>query len=57
MKKSKRFCNVCHERVATIPDREIFGKPIPRVCSECHANRLKNDFIGILEVERKRVKK
>ena len=54
MKKSKRLCNVCHINIATVPDREIFGKPIPRVCSDCHAKRLRGDFVKILEVERKR---
>lgn len=49
-------CIVCGERPATVPDRNTggIGRRINKVCSECHANRLKNDFVDILLIERKR---
>ena len=48
-------CIICHEREATIKDRNEapWGKR-KRLCSECHVNRLKNDFVDILEIERKK---
>jgi len=48
-------CIICGENEATIPDRNEgpWGKR-KKVCKECHTNRLRNDFIGILEIERKR---
>lgn len=48
-------CIICRENEATIPDRNEapWGKR-KKVCSDCHANRLKNDFVTVCEVERKR---
>ena len=52
---SEMKCIVCNDKEATVPDRNegCFAKR-KKVCSDCHANRLKNDFINILLVERKR---
>ena len=48
-------CIICHEREATVLDRTegCFAKR-KKLCLECHANRLKNDFIDIALIERKR---
>lgn len=43
-----KLCIMCHERKATVPDRERMGRPINRVCSQCHAERLRGDFERIL---------
>lgn len=49
------ICVICKERKATVPDRNEapFGKR-KKLCEICHAERLKNDFINILETERKK---
>lgn len=36
-------CIVCRTRPAQVPDRERLGRPIKRVCRECHAARLRGD--------------
>lgn len=49
-------CIVCGEREATVPDRNQggIGRRIKKVCSVCHQNRLKNDLVDILLIEKKR---
>lgn len=44
----KRMCIVCHQRPPTVPDRYTMGRPITRVCSECHGERLAGDMQRIL---------
>ena len=44
----KRLCIVCRQRPAAVPDRERMGRPILRVCRECHAERLGGDLRRIL---------
>jgi hypothetical protein len=46
------LCILCNERPAVLPDRERMGKPIKRVCRECHASRLRGDLVEILKHER-----
>lgn len=41
---SKKMCEICGKKPATVPDRERGGKPINRICSECHAERLRADI-------------
>ena len=41
---SKKLCEVCHVNPATVPDRERMGRPINRVCSNCHADRLRGHW-------------
>ena len=43
------LCVVCHTRKAEVPDRERMGRPVKRVCRECHAERLRGDVERILE--------
>lgn len=49
-----RLCMLCELRPATVPDREQMGRPIKRVCSECHAARLRGDLHKILDERNKR---
>lgn len=49
-------CIVCHTNEATIPDRNNPMSSRKKICSICHSNRLKNDFIDILIIEKKRRK-
>ncbi len=46
---AKKLCEVCRVNPATVPDRERMGRPIKRVCSECHADRLRGDWAVIME--------
>jgi hypothetical protein len=46
-------CILCHVNEAAVPDRERMGRPIKRVCRECHADRLREDWIAILARRRK----
>jgi len=50
----KKMCEVCGANPATVPDRERMGRPINRVCSSCHAARLRGDIAYIMEVNKKR---
>ena len=44
-------CIICHEREATVRDRNNPTSPRKKLCMECHADRLKSDFINILTKE------
>lgn len=50
-------CVICHDKKATVPDRNMVGRA-PRLCHDCHANRLAGDMRRILalrqQAERKR---
>lgn len=46
--KPKRKCILYRERDAVLPDRERPGRPVKRVCRECHATRLLDDLHRIL---------
>lgn len=45
----QRMCILCGKGPAEVPDRERLGKPIKRVCVECHGERLWRDFARIME--------
>jgi hypothetical protein len=47
-------CIICGKNEATIPDRNTPWSNRKKICSDCHANRLRNDFIDILEIEKRR---
>ncbi len=47
--KDKRLCVVCHQRPAAVPDRNRMGRPINRVCRECHRDRLAGDALDVLK--------
>jgi len=38
------MCEICGQRPATVPDRDRPGRPVNRVCSECHRSRLAEDM-------------
>jgi hypothetical protein len=46
---AKRPCIICRKNPAELPDRNVMGRPIKRVCRECHADRLRGDMKRILE--------
>ena len=56
MTSKTRLCIVCHVRPAAVPDRNLggIGRPIKKVCSECHAVRLKGDIERVLEAHARR---
>jgi predicted CXXCH cytochrome family protein len=45
----KKMCELCHEKPATVPDRNRTGQPINRLCYSCHAERLKGDLSRIAQ--------
>ncbi len=49
MKKPKKLCVLCRERPAELPDRNVMGRPIKKVCRECHRDRLRGDLARALE--------
>lgn len=55
---TKKLCEICHARPAEVPDRNRMGRPVKRICRECHALRLAGDLKEILrrrdEAKRKR---
>lgn len=44
-----KLCIVCKLQKATIPDRDRPGRPIARLCSMCHADRLVGDLVEIVK--------
>jgi hypothetical protein len=49
-------CRLCRSRPAAVPDRNIMGRPIKRICFVCHQQRLLDDLEDIMlqrEQERK----
>ena len=51
---SKKMCEICGEKPATVPDRKQVGRLINRVCSSCHSLRLASDIKKIIELAEKR---
>jgi len=51
-----RKCERCGQRPAAVPDPERMGRPIRRICSECHAGGLRTGFLVALglQLEEKR---
>jgi hypothetical protein len=46
--RKRKMCELCGKKPATVPDRERMGRLINRVCSDCHAGRLRGDLHQIL---------
>ena len=46
---AKRMCIICRERPAELPDRNAMGRPIEKVCRQCHGDRLRGDVARVLE--------
>lgn len=51
---TKKLCKLCRLRPAAVPDRNIMGRPIKKICRECHAARICGDLARVLEFERMR---
>jgi RNA polymerase-binding transcription factor DksA len=50
----KKMCEICGKNPAEVPDRERKGRPINRLCLECHTKRLKTDMAQSLFMQKKR---
>lgn len=48
----KRMCYICKIRPAEVPDRYTGGRPIARICRECHAKRLADDLHNIVVTDK-----
>lgn len=52
------LCRLCKVRKAEIPDRNIMGRPIKRLCRDCHQQRLLDDLENIrLQEQERRMRK
>jgi len=51
-----KLCIICHERPAVVPDRELGGRPIKKICAVCHGKRLHSDMKRILGCHKKNLK-
>lgn len=49
-----RKCIVCGKNPAAVPDRNRPGRPIKRVCLQCHARRLREDLDRCIAMEQER---
>ena len=49
-----RTCDICKENDAAVPDRNRTGKPIKRICRQCHMARLRGDLQAIVRLHRER---
>lgn len=49
-----KLCIVCNVKPATVPDRARMGRPIKRVCRDCHGLRLRSDLVKIMTNEMKK---
>ena len=47
---AKKLCIIGATKEATVPDRtqENIGRPIKKLCDDCHGDRLKGDLARIL---------
>lgn len=44
-----KMCKLCGKNPEAVPDRDT-PSLAKRVCSECHANRIRDDMVKILEL-------
>jgi len=51
--KTKKLCRLCHVNPATVPDRDYPGRPIKRICNQCHTKRLVDDFKRLMEARKR----
>jgi len=48
---SKKPCIICNTRPREVPDRNCMpGRPIKKVCRECHTERIRGDLRRILDL-------
>lgn len=48
MSQKVKMCELCGKEPAAVPDRERMGRPINRICSRCHGQRLRGDLSRIV---------
>lgn len=46
-----KLCVLCGVRPREVPDRERMGRPIKRVCRQCHGQRLIGDVRKIMKAD------
>lgn len=51
---SKKMCVWCGKNEAAVPINRGIGRFKKQICTHCHAERLKEDILHILEVEKKK---
>lgn len=51
-----KLCEICRINKAELPDRERMGRPIKRVCRECHSERLRDDLRYIMDRRKRRAR-
>ena len=54
---TRKKCVICGERPATVPDRERMGRPINRLCTDCHGARLVGDMKFLQAAREKKLAK
>lgn len=52
---SNKLCELCRNAPATVPDRNRTGRLVNRVCSSCHAARLRGDLANIVAERNRRL--
>lgn len=53
--RKKRMCILCGKNPAELPDRNAPGRPIKKICRECHAERLRRDLEYIVRLQKEEV--
>jgi hypothetical protein len=48
-----KLCIKCRTNKAELPDREVMGRPIKKICRECHRKRLEEDLKRVLTLSKK----
>jgi len=43
-----KICTICHKRPTQVPNRNIPGRPIKRICQKCHEEQLRKDLQNVL---------
>ncbi len=49
-------CILCEENKAVLPDRDRMGRPIARICKQCHAARLTGDLEYITKCRERKLR-
>jgi hypothetical protein len=50
-----KLCELCRIHPAEIPDRNRMGRPVKRICTACHFERLREDLAYILCANNRKV--
>ena len=54
-----KICELCKTRLAAVPDRNRWsgGRFVKQICLECHATRLRDDLINVVEAHNKKMQR